>query len=193
MSTTVNATTNTVSSHTKQIGTLVQSVSSCQEKIATLEEGLERNLRHGFSFDLLLHGIHEDPNEPWGHGFIHVKNFLTTNNATDLLPHCEEFAHRLGPARPVPPDPSLQPRPRPLLFRLKSRSSRTEFLQRFNKKTRPQGSPYISSHLTKLQIAELRSRPAEQNTPKSTIGGPQRQPLRTPAHYSPYASAKPAH
>lgn len=179
----------------EKVITLENSSKVTNMRIERIEEAMEKNLRHSYAQDLLLHGVEEQPSEEWSHSMLRVKEFLTAHKADCFLHELEGYAHRLGrPPSSTTASSStnaLQPRPRPIIFKLRSRSIRSEMLHQMGKGKLPPGAPYLSGHLTPTQIRELKDRaratpPQQSQLPPA--GGPQRPNTRQSSHHSPYAS-----
>lgn len=170
--------------HSKEIASIQENSKLLHTKINRLEDQMEKNLRHSFSSDILLHGIQEDPSEEWTDSMRHVRTFLTSCHAETSVPDCDGYAHRLGPRRTTShnQDSSIVLKPRPILFRLLSRSSRFELLTKLGKHNRPQGAPYLSSHLTPTQVQHLKDRSTNLQEHKRTRqpDGPQYHPSKKP-------------
>lgn len=136
----------------KTISELQATVSDLHRKVTTLEESEEKARRHSYSFDLLLHGIAENDTADWQS----VVTFLTNSNLQHQLPALEGTAFRLGRPPNNQQDPNT--RPRPILFRLVNRMARTALLSAAGKKNVAPAMPYISSHLTRGQLEQLREK-----------------------------------
>lgn len=128
---------------------LKESHAELQQRCQLLETREEQSRRHSYSFELLLHGIPEDDQPVWPK----VTAFLNDMDLATYIERIDGAVFRLG--RPTMRDGN-DPHPRPILIRLLSRNIRAPLLERAGKKQSTNGSPYFSSHLTRLQINELR-------------------------------------
>lgn len=137
-----------------------------QRSVLTLQQAQESALKHSYSFELLLHGIPEDETPD----IELLSTFLREKNLTEFLPAIEGTAFRLGKVRTQQQGSRMGPRP--ILFRLLSRTARIPLLHAASKKTVPPGTPYLSAHLTHHQLVELREKAQKKST---TISG-QEQP-----------------
>ena len=134
-----------------------------ETEIANLRAALEQSRRHSYTFDVLLHGVKEQQGEDWQAAMDKVKSYLQVN-AAGAIRELEGYGHRLGP--PVRDDPVTAEnpggvRPRPIIFRMRSRAAAKSLIEACGKNNRPNSDirgPYCSHHLTPLQMANVREK-----------------------------------
>lgn len=88
-----------------------------------------------------------------------------------MISDIEGYGHRLGPKKQQVTNEALPCRPRPIIFRMRSRSSQIKLISTLSKKLQPQGSPYLSNHLTPSQIEDIKikHRSGHERNPRTNI------------------------
>lgn len=131
-----------------------------QQRVKVQEETMERFRKHSYSYDVLLHGVPEDTNENADSLATTVTNFIKGKVPAKYMADVEMYVHRLGPKKltlPSPDGTTADVRPRPLIFRMKSRSSQSVLVATLSKRNVKDG-PYLSSHYTPRQIEEFKNK-----------------------------------
>lgn len=139
-------------------------------RLQALTADIERMKRHSYAYDVLLHGIPEQPSDSPENLAGIVSSFLTNHGGDTLLQDVELYAHRLGPVRRALTSTSTSPtlRPRPIIFRMRSRSTQTALVEKLSKRNCQKDSPYLSHHLTPGEIEKLKLKHAKAGTKRST-------------------------
>lgn len=135
------------------------------ELIEANKRQIESLKRHSYAFDVLLHGVPEKPSEDWRVSMDLVKQFLTTHGCSSSFSELEDYGHRLGPRKQkqnqdLQSDAAHLPveRPRPILFRMRSRPAQIQLVTALGKSKLASGHQYLTNHLTPGQIENLKSK-----------------------------------
>lgn len=145
----------TISTNEQDIADIKVKEKSTHNKISSLETAVESARRHSYSFELLLHGVTENENQT--SEWETVQSFFNKHNLQEFLAALEGTSYRLGKPR----DDAT--RPRPILFRLITRTARGPLLAKAGKKALSPNEAYLSAHLTKLQLEDLRKKATGQS------------------------------
>lgn len=153
-------------------------------RITSLEAAVDRYQRHSFSFDILLHGVAETSNEDWKVSMGLVRAFLQDKGLQQFISKLEGYGHRLGPAQTTLARslPTGIKRSRPICFRMLSRADQQELVSLCGKNSVSKGAPYLSNHLSKEQVNQIRKKNIQNRRTRSdTELAEKRQCDKTPS------------